>query len=231
MLDTPCGAQIGEQERIIMMKTTTLLLALTLFVPSLFAGPKPKPGTEAQILERLHNKKLRLLLKKGNQPLSENLFNPFRVKYDGFLIIGPTRRFVDETIEGLQRIQKYAPEHYATAKKHVIIFKYLDNWGPSTVRNGAPFVSHVCMTKKDYLWGGAAGGDHFDAVLVHEIQHADHGDGKHYASSGTEPAAYYASWLYCKRFEGFDGGYLAWLRVVAHANGYNQQKFDNRYYK
>ena len=121
MLDTPCGAQIGEQERIIMMKTTTLLLALTLFVPSLFAGPKPKPGTEAQILERLHNKKLRLLLRVGPENLPENFYNPFRVKYDGFLIIGPTRRFVDETIEGLQRIQKYAPEHYAMAKKHVML--------------------------------------------------------------------------------------------------------------
>jgi hypothetical protein len=197
-----------------MKKTTISLLALSLLVPPLFAEEPPT------------KRELRLLLRAGSR-IPEALLTPPENKYDGFIIEGP-ERFVRETKEGLARIEKYAPEHYRIAKLYVKKFQYRDAPGGSGV---IPRItgSTITIRKRDCV--NSDYGDWFDSTLIHEIQHCDYGDGRNYASSGTEPAARWGTWYYCSKIDGFHPYYLAYIKAYALSSGYSQSKWENRYYK
>ena len=196
-----------------MKKTTISLLALSLLVPPLFAEEPPT------------KRELRLLLRAGSR-IPEALLTPPENKYDGFIIEGP-ERFVRETKEGLARIEKYAPEHYRIAKLYVKKFQYRDAPGPSGV---IPRITGSTITMRPRDCKISDYGDWFDTVLIHEIQHCDYGDGKNYASSGTEPAAQWAQWHYGKKCK-IHPYYLNWSKHQALSSGYSQSKWENRYYK
>ncbi len=173
---------------------------------------------------------MRLLLRSGARVFGVTNPSDFVFPTKREIKITGHPRFVKEVREGLNRIKKYAPEHYKIAELYVKEIKYSSEKGkPSGVGSNISG-SVIVMRHRDCAYDDY--GDWFDSVLVHEIQHCDFGDGrKNYLSSRSEPAARYGTWLYCRKMKGFHGGVLAYLYHLGRANGYNEQDWNNRYTK